>query len=95
MFHVLLKIRSLKSVIATAYVDVPDEGPQADRVWSHELTRRIESAATLYPFHADCLERSLTFLWLTRRAGMKADLRIGSIPSRSRRMRGSNVAGDR
>jgi hypothetical protein len=40
------------------------------------LVRRVNRAATLSPFRAECLERSLTVVWALRNAGMNAKLRL-------------------
>ena len=40
-------------------------------------TRMVEAAARHGIFHANCLQRSLTLLWLLRRQGIEANLRIG------------------
>lgn len=76
-FHVSLKVRRLSEVVASAYTNMAPDAPAPDRDWSRMLTRRIEIAAMYYPFHADCLERTLTFVRLARRTGLSAEMRIG------------------
>jgi hypothetical protein len=79
-FHLLLKVCRLRSVIARAYVRLPSHPRTAGRAWNREVTRRLELAAAIYPFRADCLERSLACVWLARHAGFDATLRLGVSP---------------
>jgi hypothetical protein len=40
----------------------------------------VRTAATLYPFKTACLEQSLCVLWILRRVGADARLRLGVVP---------------
>lgn len=45
-----------------------------------ELSGRVGRASVLYPFGAACLERSVCLLWITRRVGGDAVLKLGVQP---------------
>lgn len=45
-----------------------------------EVERRVALAAALYPGRARCLEQSLLLYYLLRRAGIRAELRMGVQP---------------
>lgn len=81
-FHLLLKFRSMRAAISCAYGrgESQQKASHCSDAWIEVLNSRIAWAGLIYPFQADCLERSLTALWFLRRAGIAAELRLGVAP---------------
>lgn len=77
-FHMLLKVLSLRQVLAIAFNTVRSSThcEQPDN-WSQQLARQIAMAGAMYPFRADCLERSLAFISLAGRCGAVVTLQLG------------------
>jgi hypothetical protein len=81
VFDLALRVLPLHKVIRFAYGKLRTGhaiGP--DHQFVRQLRSLVESVAVFYPIRAECLERSLTFLFLLRRSGMDAALRIGVDP---------------
>ena len=45
--------------------------------WLYQVVRRLEVTCLVYPFGAECLERSVCLLWLAGRYGYPVQLRLG------------------
>jgi hypothetical protein len=78
----LLKATSLRRALIWAYGrSVPTSSEPPDDDWIRSTARQVALAGSVCPFSVQCLEKSLCFLWLTRRAGLDARLRFGVLPN--------------
>jgi hypothetical protein len=49
--------------------------------WAKDLASVVRRAAVIVPLRTQCLEQSLSLLFLTRRVGVPAELRLGVVPA--------------
>lgn len=79
--HVLLRLCGLRPVLLHIYrTPDPSRLRDVEDDWLVETARRVAGARAFYPWRAECLEKSLSLLWLSRRAGADTKLRIGVAP---------------
>lgn len=79
-FHLAAKCIALRSLLHIADGAKSLANEPIPEAWIEQVNCRIAWSGAVYPFQADCLERSLVFLWFARRSGFPVDLRLGVGP---------------
>jgi len=74
-----LRLWGLKRTLDTVYRRTPGVNGQPDGS-EKEIAARLSAAASWTPLRTECLEQSLALLWILRRQGVAAHLRIGVQP---------------
>lgn len=73
--HVLLRTTSPRRLLARIYR--MNGRNSVSNEWLAELARRIDAVTPCLPLRAQCLERSVCLLWMSRRSGASTLLRVG------------------
>jgi len=77
IIHWSLKAFGLRRVLVHIYRLGVGSGFNVSDDWLKETSLRVVLARAWYPFSTQCLHQSLCLLWLVRRAGADAKLRVG------------------